>query len=139
MRALEHLKEITHKCSAEDQHLIQDRIGLRIVMEEVEPVVKFLEPFKTEEDYWEKTVMKKNMPEVNKHKKKVQLDLTDLLNQAKKKIGIKKTYESNTAEPEEQVDLTPEQQLLLFQVTLHEENLKTEDMKLKQFIPPKKS
>jgi len=135
MRALEHLKDVYIQCSVADRQHIQQQIAGRIVNEKVHPVVLTLEDFRDNEATWTQ-LMRPTLQQVNKQKKQLQTEHNVTEDKAKKAVGTQKSYESNGPE-EEQKELTVEQQLLLFELALQEENIKTEEMKIKSFMPKK--
>jgi len=136
-RALERLKLIFDNCSEEDQKYIQGKIDERIGQEKVNFVVQSLEAFKRNNDPNWIQLMKQRLPQVNKHKNELQKEIKPQEDKAKGIIGTQKVYESQDAEETEPIPLTLEQQLVLLQLALQEEIIKTEEMKVNHFIPKK--
>jgi len=130
MRALEHLKDIYPQYSAEVQHYIQDQIAIRIVNENVHPVAQALEAFKNNETHWIQ-LMETQLHQVVDKKKQLESDYDDLEEKGRKEIGTQTTFQANVKG--KQVDLTPQQQLILLELALQEQNISTEAMKIDYF------
>jgi hypothetical protein len=136
-RALEATKECSKYCDSRHVSKIQNEIADRLMKERVQPVVRGLEKFKNNEEHW-RQLMKKNLTQVNKNKKERQTEIKKQENTAKEFLGTQKAYESAQAEdPGPPPELTIEQQLILLDLALEEEHIKTEEMIINNFIPGK--